>query len=114
MTRSNVVCLGVALLGLAVAACTPGPEEPEIVSLTARTQTMSVGDTAKVTANVIKGNRTPASSPTITWSSNHDDVATVDSNGVVKAVGAGTAIISAQVGSATGTLGFLVRATAVK
>ena len=45
-----------------------------------------------------------ASDKTVTWSSNNEDIATVDSNGVVKGVAAGKATITAKAGEKTDTV----------
>ncbi|MFT9056637.1 MAG: Ig-like domain-containing protein [Ethanoligenens sp.] len=54
--------------------------------------TLSVGNTSQLTANVTPSN---ASDKALAWTSTNDAVATVDNNGNVKAVGAGTAYIRA-------------------
>ncbi|MDO4175774.1 MAG: S-layer homology domain-containing protein, partial [Eubacteriales bacterium] len=62
--------------------------------------TLTAGESAQLTATVQPEN---ATNPTVTWSSNDEDVATVDDNGNITAVGVGTATITAQAGDQTAT-----------
>ena len=62
---------------------------------------LNVGDTKALSASVIDANGNP-SNQTVTWSTNASSVATVDNAGVVKAVGVGTAAITAAIGSVSG------------
>jgi len=55
--------------------------------------TLTVGDTAKITATIEPGK---ASNKKVTWSSSTEDVATVDADGVVTAVADGTATITVK------------------
>ena len=70
------------------------------VNISEDTATLEViGETTTLNATI-----TPANAvETITWSSSDEDVATVDENGEVTAVGAGTATITATAGSASDT-----------
>ena len=54
---------------------------------------LSTGESVKLTAVVKPAD---AANKTVTWSSSNTKVATVDKNGIVKAVGAGTAVITAK------------------
>lgn len=63
----------------------------------------AVGDTLQLTAEPLDGNGNPVQDVTITWSSEDDAVATVDSDGLVTAAGNGTANITAAAGGASGT-----------
>src|SRR4051812_48310417 len=58
-----------------------------------------VGNTAQLTASATPGNV----SPTYTWSSSNTAVATVSQSGLVSAIAAGTATISASSGGVSGT-----------
>ncbi len=71
---------------------------PETASLTA------VGQTVQLTAVVRDSLGRPLPSEPVTWSSGNDGVATVNSQGLVTAVGPGTAEISARSGNVTGTM----------
>ena len=66
------------------------------LSLDKSALTLECGDSATITATV-----TPEGT-TVTWSGNNDAVATVD-GGLVKAVGTGTAVITATAGDKTAT-----------
>lgn len=70
------------------------------VNISEDTATLEViGETTTLNATI-----TPANAvETITWSSSDENVATVDENGEVTAVGAGTATIAATAGSASDT-----------
>lgn len=64
----------------------------ESVRLNASTVDIKLGETAILTTTITPGNATDQN---ITWSSDNADVATVDKNGVVTAVSAGRATITA-------------------
>ena len=70
------------------------------VTLDKTSASMTVGDTVTLTATVAPDN---ATNKTVTWTSSNKAVATVDQNGVVTAVGAGSATISAQAGNIIAT-----------
>lgn len=61
---------------------------------------LEVGQTGTLTATVKPDN---ATNKTVTWTTSNDKVATVDNNGVVTAVGKGTATITAAAGGKTAT-----------
>ena len=61
------------------------------VSLNKTTLSLTEGDSSKLTATVAPSN---AANKNVTWSSSNTSVATVDTNGNVKAVKAGTATIT--------------------
>lgn len=112
MKKASVLTLGLALVALVVGACSStGPGKADVISLVIRTQSMVKGDTAQVKALIIDSDSKPITNASISWSSNHTDVATVDGNGLVKAVGAGTAIITATADAAKGTVGVNVTET---
>jgi hypothetical protein len=60
------------------------------VTLSEHTTAITVGDTHQLIATIAPGN---ASNPGVSWSSNNTAVATVNSSGLVTAVGAGSATI---------------------
>ena len=62
------------------------------VTLSESTLTLTEGQTSQLTATVLPEN---ATDKTVTWSSNATAVATVDSDGMVTAVGVGTAVVTA-------------------
>ena len=65
----------------------------ECVTLSADNLRIKVGDTEQLTATVMPDNATDKS---VSWTSDNDEVATVDSNGLVTAVSSGVAIITAS------------------
>lgn len=79
------------------------------VSVKAST-TIEVGQTETLTATVLPAN---ATYPTVTWSSSDDSVAEVDQNGVVTAVSAGEATITALADGQSATCVVTVEAAVV-
>ena len=78
---------------------------PTRVSITPETASLtSVGQTVQLTAVVRDSLGRPLPSEPVTWSSGNDGVATVNSQGLVTAVGPGTAEITARSGNVTGTM----------
>lgn len=71
---------------------------------------LKVGESFTLTATVKPDN---ADDKTLTWSSSNDKVATVDANGKVTAVAAGTATITVKAGDATATCDVTVTAATV-
>lgn len=95
MTKSRI--LFALLLSALLAACgspSPGPGGPAVQSVTVSPATASVqvGETAELTATV---SVTGGASQAVTWSSSDDSIASVDSDGVVTGVAAGSATITA-------------------
>ena len=73
---------------------TVSPIQPTGIKATPETSTLyGLNSTVKLSANVMPSN---ATNKTVTWSSNNTSVATVSSDGTVKAVGYGTAVITAK------------------
>lgn len=73
---------------------TVNPIQPTGIEATPETSTLyGLNGTVKLTANVMPSNATYKA---VTWSSNNTHVATVSSDGTVKAVGYGTATITAK------------------
>lgn len=73
------------------------------VDVSPDTHTFSaLGDSMQLAAAPFDANDNAVEDATITWSSEDDAVATVDSNGLVTAAGNGTANITAQAGAASG------------
>ncbi len=66
------------------------------LTLSSSAMTVEIGKTGSLTATVKPDN---AKDKTVTWSSSNNSVATVDSNGKVTAVAAGTATITAKAGT---------------
>lgn len=68
--------------------------QPQSLTLSPSVATLQVGDTKQLTATVEPTDQ----NYTVTFTSDNEQVATVDANGLVKAVAEGTANITAQVG----------------
>ncbi len=85
----------IAVNGFA-AACkvTVLPVEVASVTLDRQTLSMTVGDSETLTATVLPAD---AEDPAVKWETSDDKVATVE-NGLVKAVGAGEAVVTASAG----------------
>ena len=80
------------------------------VSLDKTTLDLTEGDTETLTATVGPDN---ATDKTVTWSSSDNSVATVDDNGKVTAVKAGTATITAKAGDKSATCAVTVKAKVI-
>ena len=91
----NGVCLRVRDRSEVVLVEDSDPTVPTGITLKPEKLSLSVGDTKTLTAIMEPEN---AAEQTVTWSSNDDKVATVE-DGTVRAVGYGTAIITATVGN---------------
>jgi pectate lyase len=68
------------------------------LTLTPQADTLDVGKTLRISAEVTDGSGQPVSDATVTWSSSAPGVATVDGGGLVTGVGVGSATITAQTG----------------
>ena len=90
--------------GIIFTACNGnGPDEPPVVEVTGisldrNALTLLVGEIGTIIATVTPED---ADDKTVTWSSSHPNIASVDENGVVTAVAVGTAVITAQAGNQT-------------
>ena len=69
------------------------PVHPESVTLNKAMISLFAGQTEQLTAIILPEN---AADKTVTWSSDRKEVATVDNNGIVTAIAAGTAVITIQ------------------
>lgn len=70
------------------------------VTVTPSSMTLDAGDTEVLTAEVSPSN---ATDKTVVWTSSDPNVATVNENGVVTAVGSGKAVITGKSGTKSGT-----------
>ena len=87
--------------------------EAENITLNVSSKELEVGKTTTLKATITPENATDKS---ITWSSDKDSVATVDNNGKVTAIAAGTAVITASTtnGELTATCTITVKAAPVE
>ena len=100
-----------ALLPLLVlAACSDSPTdpppgaEPASVELSPEELVLTtIGETSELSATVLDEDGEEISGATVTWNSSDVEIATVDEDGVVEAVGEGSATIIAQSGDVEGT-----------
>lgn len=91
-----------AKIGSYTAKCNVTVTQPiEGVTLDKTTLDLERGDKVKLTATVIPENAD--GDKTVTWTSNNQNVATVDSQGNVTAVGKGNAVITATAGGKSAT-----------
>ena len=92
----------ILLLGLS--ACGGGGTEPSVpTDITVDPASVSftaIGQTEQLSPTVVDGQGTPLPDEPVSWSSSNSAVATVTPDGLVTAVGAGTAQITAAAGSA--------------
>lgn len=83
-------------------------QKASAVAVAAPGDTLKAGETMQLSASSEDSGGTPISGATYAWTSSDDSVATVDANGVVTAVSAGTATISATLDGAKGNAGVTV------
>lgn len=100
--RKLSLILFASLLVLALGSCDDDPistipTEPTGLTLTPTAVTLKVGNTKQLTATVEPHDRTF----TVSFTSDNEQIATVDADGLVKAVAEGTAHITARVGHLT-------------
>ncbi|MCY3773565.1 MAG: Ig-like domain-containing protein [Gemmatimonadetes bacterium] len=89
---------------------TPTPPQPTRITITPSTATpISIGQTVQLAASVLDQNGQPVSGAVVTWLSNNANVATVSSQGLVTAVGNGSATITARSGSVSQNASVTVR-----
>ena len=82
----------------------PEPARPTTVTVSPATTELTVlGATVQLSAEVRDQNATVMAGATVTWTTSANSVATVDASGLVRAVGNGTATITASAGSASGS-----------
>ena len=97
--------------GLATVVVNPAP--PASVTVSPSSGTLTVGQTVTLGATVRDAAGNVIAGAMVTWSSSDAAIATVSSSGVVSAVAAGTATITATSGTASGTATITVTNPAV-
>ena len=101
----------IALLPLLIlAACSDSPTDPppgaEPASVEVSPQELAltaIGEIGELSATVLDEDGEEISGATVTWNSSDVEVATVDEDGVIEAVGEGSATITAASGEVAGT-----------
>ena len=96
-----------------VAAISVAPAPVASVSVSPSSATLIVGQTAELEAQPRDASGQPLSGRSVTWSSNHSEVATVTSSGIVAAVSAGSATITASSEGRSGNATIVVEAPTV-
>ena len=104
ITASAGSASGSAAVTVAVGVPPPEPARPTTVTVSPATTELTVlGATVQLSAEVRDQNDRVMAGATVTWTSSANSVATVDAAGLVRAVGNGTATITASAGSASGS-----------
>lgn len=101
---TGIGCLG--FLVAAMAACSDGSTEPEVVASIAVTPdatALAVGETVTLSAVAADARGTGVAGVSFTWQSSNESVATVTGEGVATAVAPGTVTITASSGAASGS-----------
>ena len=110
----NLFLACMAVFALTAVGCNNEPEGTvavESVTITSTVNEVAVDNTITLTATVSPEN---ATDPTITWSSDNEDVAKVDSNGVVTCVKVGTSTITAKAGEKSDSVEITVKEIVVE
>ena len=91
----NLFCIALVLSAIIFTSCPPPPEAVAVtgVSLSLSEVTLNVNEYITLTATVSPEN---ATNKNVSWSSSDETVATVDTNGLVKALKAGTTTITVK------------------
>jgi uncharacterized protein YjdB len=93
-----------------VTVTAPAPAPVATVGVTLGTAALTTGQTTQATATPRDAQGNALTGRTVSWSSSNGNVATVSASGVVTAVGAGSATISATSEGKTGSAGVTVTA----
>lgn len=98
MWKALAVLTAIALFGSAFTACKSDDDGDDDVSVTGvtldkKSAELKVGDTLSLKADIEPAN---ATNQNVSWSSSDKNIATVDENGTVTAVAAGTADITVK------------------
>ncbi len=106
--RRLLVLSAVAVLS----ACSKSPTGPSVteVAVTPLAAAIMVGETQQFSAVAKDGDGNTVSSVTVTWASSNTDVATVSGSGLVTAVAAGQAAVTATIEGVAGSAAVTVSA----
>ncbi len=120
MTRAGMITLPLLLAALISCsksdkAKTPpiGPVPVATVVVAPASATIATGGTTTLTATCKAADGDPLTGRTVTWTSNHVNLATVDGNGMVTGVAAGDVVITATCEGVGGTSNITVSAVPV-
>lgn len=106
--RRRLLTLSLALSPFAVVACDSSTEPSDIIATVEVAAqghtTLIVGNTIQLLAVARDAQDRLVENPAATWSSQNEQIAKVDQNGLVTAVGAGTVQITTNVGGKTGQI----------
>ena len=78
-------------------------QSTDSVIVTPAADSIAPGEALHLSAEAVDANGNAVVGATFSWSSSHESVATVDASGLVRGASEGTATISAEAGSASGT-----------
>ena len=101
--------VGTQRIGCGVPSSAPAPTTAS-VSVVVNSSSLQVGQATQAVATARDGSGNVLSGKTAQWSSTNNSVATVDANGRVTAVGAGSASVSATIDGVSGSAGVSVAA----
>lgn len=109
--RSGTIYLGASSPGLTSDCSTAvvvSPTEAGTINVSPASKTLSIGQTQQITTTVFDINTDQIANPTLTWTSSNNNIATVDNNGLVSAIAAGSATITANSDNASTTVAITV------
>jgi len=95
-------------------AVTVSQQAAEVQVSPAADTLLALQDTLRLSAEAVDGNGNPVNDPLFAWSSSDEAVVTVDSLGMVVAVGNGSASVTARSGDAEGSSAVVVEQLGVK
>ncbi|HKR09471.1 MAG TPA: Ig-like domain-containing protein [Gemmatimonadaceae bacterium] len=110
---ANIIATGEGKTGSATLTVTPAPVVTVTVSPPSATLVLGITPTQQISAVTKDANGNTLAGRVVTWSSNNTAAATVDANGLVTAVAAGSATITATSEGQTGTSSITVNVAPV-
>jgi len=112
--RRSLRLVLLTLSGTAIMSCSGdsggvvGPLPVASISVTGATTTFEIGQQLQFTAIPRSSNGNPVSGAAVTWSVSPQSVATVSATGLVTAIAAGSATVTASVGTVAGSAGLTI------